>query len=196
MNTFIEPIQSWDISIINWIQENCRCAFLDGFMSAITYIGGMKGLVCIMLAVVLLFWKKTRKTGIMIGAALLLGVIIGNGILKNVFARTRPYELEGALVTVKDLLTGPESDKSFPSGHSLAVFETATVLMYYKRSWGIPALVIAILVAISRLYLYVHFPTDVIAGAVCGIIFAILGIIIVNMVYKYLLPKFKKNKLQ
>ena len=97
------------------------------------------------------------------GAALVLGVIFGNGILKNLFQRVRPFDLENALVQIP-IISKP-GDWSFPSGHTLASFEAATVLMIRDKRFGIPALILAVLVAFSRLYLYVHFPSDVIAGA-------------------------------
>ena len=122
----------------------------------------------------------------MMGAALLLGLIIGNGILKNLFMRVRPYELEGALRTAEQLLSHAPNDPSFPSGHSLACFECATVLMYRDKRFGIPALVLAVAVALSRIYLYIHFPTDVMAGAILGIIIGVLAIVIVNSVLKVL----------
>ena len=118
----------------------------------------------------------------MIGAALILGLIFGNGILKNLFQRVRPYDLEEALVQTP-LIEKP-SDWSFPSGHTLASFEAATVLMIRDKRFGIPALVLAFLIAFSRLYLYVHFPSDVLAGVLLGVLFGCLGVWIVNAIWK------------
>jgi undecaprenyl-diphosphatase len=116
----------------------------------------------------------------MMGVALVLGLLIGNLFLKPVIGRVRPYDMPG--VDVK-LLIESHHDKSFPSGHTLACFEAATVLMIRDKRFGIPALVIAVLVALSRLYLYVHYPTDVIAGAVLGIILGVLACYTVNKVH-------------
>lgn len=178
---FPECIQSTDLSILEWIQTHLVTPFCDGLFSFITHFGD-GGILWILLAVGMLFFKKTRKTGLMIGAALILGLIFGNGILKNLFQRVRPYDLEEALVQTP-LIEKP-SDWSFPSGHTLASFEAATVLMIRDRRFGIPALVLAFLIAFSRLYLYVHFPSDVLAGVLLGVLFGCLGVWIVNAIWK------------
>ena len=185
---FPDVIQNWDVNVLNWIQEHVCTPVLDVLFPVITYFGE-KGIFYIAVALVFLFFKKTRKTGIMMGLALLLGVTLGNVVVKNIFLRVRPYDLEGALRQAGDLLIGVQPDTSFPSGHSLAAFESATVLMYRDRKFGIPALILAVGIALSRMYLYVHFPTDVIAGALLGILFGILGIVIVNVVLKKLEEK-------
>lgn len=178
-------MNEFELQILDFIQKNFRCEFLDAIVPPITHLAE-KGILWIVVAVVLLFFKKTRKTGIMMGAALLIGLALGNGLLKNVIARTRPYDMPMGFLNPETLLVSPLKDPSFPSGHTLASFEAATVLMIRDKRLGIPALVIAILIALTRLYLYVHYPTDVVAGVIFGIIFAILGVIIVNFVYKKL----------
>ncbi len=176
---FPEFIQSMDLSILEWIQTHLVTPFCDRFFSLITHLGD-GGILWILLAVGMLFFKKTRKTGLMIGAALVLGLLFGNGILKNLFQRVRPYDLENALVQVP--IIAKPSDWSFPSGHTLASFETATVLMIRDRRFGIPALMLALLIAFSRLYLYVHFPSDVLAGVLLGVLFGFLGVLIVGKI--------------
>lgn len=170
----------FELKILDFIQEHFKCALLDWFMPFITKLGD-KGIFWIAVAVVLLFTKKYRKTGAMMGVALLLGLLVGNLALKPLVARVRPYDMPGVNV---ELLVEHLADKSFPSGHALACFEAATVLMINDKRLGIPALIIAVLVALSRLYLYVHYPTDVIAGAVLGILFGFIACIIVNRVVK------------
>lgn len=188
---FPDFIQNWDVSVLNYIQNNIVNPVLDIFFSLVTHLGD-GGIFWIAVAVLMLFFKRTRKTGIMMGAALVLGLIIGNGILKNVFGRIRPYALDDAMRTIDQLLVKAPSDASFPSGHTLASFEASVVLMIRDKRFGIPALIIAVCVALSRLYLYIHFPTDVIAGAILGTINAILGVLIVNTVWKAIEAK-KKN---
>ena len=180
---FHETIQYFDVSVLNWIQNNIVCPFLDIFFSLVTHLGDA-GLFWIAIAVAMLFFKRTRKTGIMMGVALVLGLIIGNGILKNLIGRVRPYDLEGAMRNAGTLLLKAPTDASFPSGHTLASFEASVVLMMRDKKFGIPALIIAICVALSRLYLYIHFPTDVIAGTLLGILNAVLAYNIVAAVYK------------
>ncbi|MGN1082348.1 MAG: hypothetical protein ACI4SJ_02290, partial [Candidatus Avispirillum sp.] len=100
---FPEVIQNWDVSVLRFIQEHIVCPVLDVFFSLVTHLGD-GGIFWICVAVLFLFFKRTRKTGIMMGAALILGLIIGNGILKNVIGRVRPYDLDGALRTIDQLL--------------------------------------------------------------------------------------------
>lgn len=181
----LEFMNEFEIGILDFIQKTFRCDFLDAICPPITHLAEA-GALWIAVAVVLLFFKKTRKTGIMVGAALLIGLALGNGLLKNVIARTRPYKMDIAMLGEADLLVSGLGDYAFPSGHTLASFEAATVLMIRDKRFGIPALAVAVLIALTRLYLYVHYPTDVIAGAVLGIGFALLGVFIVNFVYKKL----------
>ena len=112
--------------------------------------------------------------------ALSLGFLCGNIAIKNIVARTRPYEYNSEI----QLLVKKLSDYSFPSGHTLASFEAAVCIFIRYKKWGIAALILAFAIAFSRLYLYVHFPSDVLAGMVLGIIFAIIGTLIVNKIYK------------
>ncbi len=188
---FPDFLQNWDVSVLNFIQNNIVNPVLDVFFSLVTHLGD-GGIFWIAVALIMLCFKKTRKTGLMMGAALILGLIIGNGILKNVFGRVRPYALDDAMRTIDQLLVKAPSDASFPSGHTLASFEASVVLMIRDKRFGIPALIIAVCVALSRLYLYIHFPTDVIAGAILGIINAFLGVLIVNTIWKAVENK-KKN---
>ena len=184
---FPDFIQNIDVAILNWIHEVFSCAFLDFVMPIITALGN-KGLFMIAVAVVMVCFKKTRKAGITMGIALVLGLALGNGLLKNMFGRVRPYELEGALVT--DLLIKKPHDYSFPSGHTLASFEFASVMAICykclpgKKVTAIASVVLGVLIAFSRLYLYVHFPSDVLGGAILGTIFGIIGVWVVNAVEK------------
>ena len=100
-------------------------------------------------------------------------------LLKNIVSRIRPYDLKQDI----ELLIKRLSDYSFPSGHTLASFEAATVLMIKDKRLGIPALILAILIAFSRIYLYVHYPSDVLAGILFGIAFAFLAVFIVDKIY-------------
>ena len=117
------------------------------------------------------------------GLALLLGVILGNGVLKNVIARPRPYDLD---TTLSHLLAWGHmsTDFSFPSGHTLASFEASVALMCHHKKWGIAAFVLAVLVGISRLCLLVHYPTDVIFGALMGSALALFSVWAVSFLWK------------
>lgn len=167
--------EHFDLPILEWIAENLRCAVLDTLMPIITLLGDA-GIFWIALALVLLCTRKYRKTGAAMGVALVLGLLICNVTMKPLVARIRPYDyqLEHFGKTIQLLIAAP-TDYSFPSGHTLASFEGAVVLTLYNKKLGIPALILASLIAFSRLYLYVHYPTDVLAALVMGVAIAFLA---------------------
>lgn len=155
-----------DGNILLFIQENIRQEWMNGFWKAVTFLGDA-GWFWIVLSVILLCFKKTRSVGIAALLALLIGALITNVTLKNLIARIRPYEVVEGL----SILVSKPHDYSFPSGHTCASFAAATV--YYKmfsKKWGIPALILAALIAFSRLYVGVHYPTDVLAGLLIGVL--------------------------
>jgi undecaprenyl-diphosphatase len=184
MDLFSFLAESFDLPILDWIAANLWCPFLDAVMPVITLLGDA-GIFWIAIAVVLLFFPKTRKIGLGMGAALVLGLLVCNLTLKPLTARIRPYDyqLEHFGVTIK-LLIEAQHDFSFPSGHTIASFEAATVLLIHNKKAGIAAIVLACLIAFSRLYLYVHYPTDVIVSVILGIGFGILGNFLVKKGYE------------
>ena len=165
----MQTITNIDLRLLNWIHEHLACSFLDFLMPKITFLGN-GGLIWIAAAIIMIFFKKYRKIGIMIGTGLSAGVIIGNILLKNLIARERPCWINE---TVQKLISTPQ-DYSFPSGHTLSSFVAATIIMHSDRRMGIAAYVFASIIAFSRLYLYVHFPTDILAGALLGIIIGLI----------------------
>ncbi|MBP5288251.1 MAG: phosphatase PAP2 family protein [Clostridia bacterium] len=178
------PVDGWDLGILQWIQAHLANPFFDAVMPVLSFLAD-KGWFMILAAVVLIIIPRTRKIGFTMGVALLLGLIFGNGILKNLIARTRPYDLYPALYAPGGplrLLVHAESDLSFPSGHTLASFEAAVGLFLWNKKWGSGALALAFLIAFSRLYVSVHYVTDVIAGAILGTCFALLAKFIVDRV--------------
>ena len=175
---------SFDLPILDWIQETMQCTFLDKTMPIVTLFGD-GGVFWIGIAVLLLFFAKYRKTGFSMGMALVLGLVVCNITLKPLVARIRPYDFQlqefGREIS---LLISAQHDFSFPSGHTIASFEACTVLLLHDKRLGIPATVLAILIAFSRLYLSVHYPTDVLVSLVLGIAFGLLGNFLVNLIYK------------
>ena len=167
--------ENFDLPILDWIMHHLWCPFLDWIMPLITVLGDA-GIFWIAIAVVLLFFPKTRKMGMSMGAALLIGLLVCNVTLKPLVARIRPYDyqMEHFGVSIK-LLIEAQHDFSFPSGHTIASFEAATAMLIHNKKAGIPAMILACLIAFSRLYLYVHYPTDVIASVILGIGIAFLG---------------------
>ena len=160
--------------------QTIHTPLLDKILAFITSLGNV-GIIWIVLAVVLLILPKTRKTGIIVAAALLMDLILCNLILKNLVARVRPYDVNTAIA----ILIKKPLDFSFPSGHTAASFAamTALFLAKMKKAW-IAALILALLIAFSRLYFYVHYPTDVLGGAVVGILSGIIGYAIVEKLDK------------
>ena len=166
---------SFDLPILDWIAANLWCPFLDTVMPVITMFGD-GGIFWIAISVILLFTRKYRKVGLGMVFALSMGLLVCNIILKPGVARIRPYDFQMEYFTKEiALIAGGMHDFSFPSGHTIASFEACTVLMLGNRKFGIPATVLAILVAFSRLYLYLHYPTDVIASIILGTAFGLLG---------------------
>lgn len=164
-----EWITGVDWTILYGIQS-IRCAFLDAVMPVITHLGSA-GIVWIITALAMMFTKKYRRTGVIMAIGLVLGVIIGNLMIKNLVARERPCWLDETVL----MLVNVPKDFSFPSGHTLASVISAAVLMFSDRRFGFAALPIAVLIAFSRLYLFVHFPSDVFCGALLGIAIGLLA---------------------
>ena len=167
----------WEFMFLDWIQNNVRSDVLDTIFPLITFLGN-GGWFWIALTLVGLFFRRTRRYAMMSGMALVLCLVIGNLILKPGIARIRPFDINQ---TVSLLIEAPH-DYSFPSGHTQASFAAAIAVCFWKRSYGIAAVVLATLIAFSRLYLYVHYPTDVLAGIGFGILYAAIGWLIVTKV--------------
>ena len=175
----LEQIQLFDWKVLAWIQDVFCCDFMDFIMPKITALRNA-GIIWILAGIALLFSKKYRKSGIFLLVGLLLGLLTGNLILKNLVARARPCWLDPLFPL---LIENPE-DYSFPSGHTLSSVIAAVSLAKTDRRFGYIAVPLAVLIAFSRLYLYVHFPTDVLAAAVLGIGIAFLTFYVGNKVFE------------
>lgn len=181
LNYILARISSFDHNVLKFVNHTMRTEFLDHIMPYITKLGDA-GIFWIALALILLIPKKTRRTGAAMGVAMLIGLIIGNGLLKNIIARTRPYDISNTVLPRHKLLIDPPTDYSFPSGHTLASFEAATAIYKDHTVYGFLAFVLALLIAFSRIYLQVHYPSDVLGGAILGFLFGLLGSTIVRSV--------------
>jgi membrane-associated phospholipid phosphatase len=172
MNTFLQSVQNLDGEILLQIQQHLRTDMLTPFMKIVTFLGN-GGWFWILCAVVLLAVPKTRKTGYAAVLSLIFGVIVTNLLLKNIVARPRPFAEIEALIP----LIAKPTDFSFPSGHTTASFAVALVMLrMLPKKIGIPAVVLAALVAFSRLYLGVHYPTDVLTGFVVALVGSSLAV--------------------
>lgn len=165
----MEYIVSFDFAILDFIQAAIKNAFFDPVMMMFSYVGEI-GAVWIIIALGMLFSDKTRVTGAMVLAALVLVALAGEIGIKHLVARTRPF-LINTDVTLN--IVAP-SGYSFPSVHAAAAFASALVIAVREKLWmGIGVYVLASLIAFSRLYNYVHFPTDVFAGMILGTLCAL-----------------------
>lgn len=153
-----------DWSILHGIQTYLACPLLDFVLPRVTALGN-GGAIWLAAAGGLFCTRKYRKQGVILLASLAAGALVGNVCLKHLVARARPCWLDPGF----PLLIPVPQDYSFPSGHTLSSFVGATVLTLTDRRFGWAAIPLAVIIAFSRLYLYVHFPSDVLAGAVLGI---------------------------
>ena len=151
--------EAFEIQILKSIQAILGCGFMDFIMSFFSALGN-GGMLWIVIAIILICTKKYRRCGVVILVCMLVGLITGNLILKPVIARPRPCWID----TDFPLLLNSPTDFSHPSGHTLSSFIAAFVLLKTDKRLGIPAIITASLIAFSRLYLFVHFPTDVLGG--------------------------------
>ena len=161
----MEFLINLDGNILLWIQEYIRQDWMEGFWKGITMLGD-SGWFWIALSLLLMVPRQTRWIGITSLAAIVIGALITNVTLKNLVARTRPYEVVEGLV----LLIEKQRDYSFPSGHTCASFAAAGV--YWRmlpKKFGIPLVILAAMIAFSRLYVGVNYPTDVLAGLLIGL---------------------------
>ena len=164
-----------ELAILDFIQEFLRNPILDEIMKIITSLGyeGILYYICILL---LLIPKKTRKLGIILALAILLNWLLANVTLKPLVARTRPYDVNTAI----EIIIHKPSSYSFPSGHTAQAFTAAFAFYFANSKLSKPMFVLATLIAFSRLYFYVHYPTDVLGGILIGCLCGFLANKIIN----------------
>ncbi|MPM65649.1 Undecaprenyl-diphosphatase BcrC [bioreactor metagenome] len=161
---------TFDFTVLNYIYGHFQSTALDFLMPIITTLGNA-GLIWIALALILLISRQTRWVGAAILLALFFDAILCNLILKPLIARIRPFDVNTAV----HLLVKPPQDFSFPSGHTTASFAATFALYFSRRRLWVPAFVLACLISFSRLYLYLHYPTDVAAGILIGVAIGYVG---------------------
>ena len=153
-----------DLAILQFIQEHFRSSIADTFFVTVTFLGN-SGLIWLLLSVCFLCAKKYRRLGFVLLAALAVTFLLGDVALKNCIQRPRPFQ-----EVPVELLISPPGSFSFPSGHTSSSFAAAAAVYRFRKSWGAGAFVLASLIGFSRLYLFVHYPTDVLAGAALGLL--------------------------
>ena len=159
MNAWLE----FELNILNFIQNTIACPWMDRAMVAVTSLANA-GIIWIVAALVLLFFPRWRRYGVMVLIALAASAVVGLVLIKPIVARPRPF----LSVDFFELLIQTPQDFSFPSGHTMTSVAAAAVLWRADRRFGVAALALAALIAFSRMYLYVHFLTDILAGALLG----------------------------
>lgn len=160
-----------DFWILDWVQSHLRCGFLDTVMPWLTALGEY-GAFWMLLTVILLIRKDTRQVGVMMGVALVLDVVFCNGIIKPLAARPRPFALRPEV----ELLIKAPGDYSLPSGHTAVSFAAAGAMVFARQRGRWIALALAAAIGLSRIYLYVHYPSDVVCGAALGLLCGFLGV--------------------
>ena len=182
----MEGLNAFDAAVMGFVQANFHTQITDAVFPIITYLGEA-GIVWIALSLVLLFTKKCRLCGVLMLCAMLGAFLTGEVLIENIVCRPRPCQQFPEYVA---MLIPPPGSYSFPSGHSSSSFAAATVLFGFSKKWGVSAFVLAFLIALSRVFLFVHYPTDVLAGVALGILFGLLTL----FVYRHAVrPKLNKK---
>lgn len=159
----------YEFYLLNLIQQHVRNDFFDVLMPLVSMLGKAAAL-WVIIAAVLLCFKKTRTVGRSMAWNLASGGALLMLTVKPIVNRIRPYVLNDTV----SLLVSPETNASFPSGHTFMAFGASTVIFLYNKKLGIISYMLSAVIAFSRLYLYVHFPSDVLCGAILGIVSALV----------------------
>lgn len=179
----MELVNKLDSSVFEFF-EGISCTILDWIFKIITFTGN-GGMIWIILALALMVKKENRKISVAIILSLTAVAILNNLVLKEIFDRVRPFVADPSI----ELLIKIPSGSSFPSGHASSSFACAVALFMFHKKWGVTALVYAFLMAVSRVYLHVHYATDVLGGMIVGII---CGILVVK-IYSKIEYSFRKE---
>lgn len=158
-----------EFHILNYIQEHFRSGPMDVLMSTVSILGKLS-LMWVILAIICLIIKKTRRFGFTLALDLVFNLVASSLIIKPIVGRIRPCVLNRTVQVINSI----PFDPSFPSGHTLFAFGAATIIFIYNKGLGLLAYLFAIVMGFSRMYLYMHFPTDVLIGGILGIIFAVI----------------------
>lgn len=169
--SFIQAIDSF----LPRVLESIANPFWDSFMVFVSHLGDA-GFVWIIVVLTLLISKKYRKVGIIAAVSLTVCFVTGNYLIKPLVGRIRPCNLYPDLRMIVPCLT----DYSFPSMHTATAFSVSAVLFRHNKLMGIPAIILSVFIALSRVYLNLHFATDIVCGALYGIIFALFTDIVIK----------------
>ncbi|HOA33950.1 MAG TPA: phosphatase PAP2 family protein [Clostridiales bacterium] len=192
----MEAIYNFDHAVFQFVQKYIwNESILHPIMKVITTLGD-GGTIWIIIALILLFTKKYRKYGFMMAAGLIITLVVNDNILKPLIARPRPFDFEGWTDFIYPEIIKRPDGFSFPSGHTTSSFLSTVPLLKANKKFGIPALVLAALIAFSRVYVFVHYPTDILGGIVMGFIYGLLGCLIVDQIYKAIERRKMKKRME
>ena len=188
-----EQVLRFDLAVFEAVSKIWN-PVLDVIMKTITYMGEA-GIIWILLAIVLFLTKKYRKAGVAIAVALIVMEILNNVVLKNAIARPRPCWEDNELLASLGwwfesyefpYVVGKPHSYSFPSGHTSSAFAASVAFLWYDRKYGIPTFIFAAIMGFTRLYVHVHYCTDIIGGVIVGVIYALIGVGITTLIFKFL----------
>lgn len=163
---------TWELDFLLFLQNNMQWNWLKPLMIFVTKLGDA-GIIWLVAIGFIYFYKKDKEQAITALFALVICVIVGNLIMKNIMMRPRPF----TTYPYVELLISAPKDYSFPSGHTSASFATAAIISYFYPKKGKYAWLLASFIAFSRMFLFVHYPTDVLAGMLVGLSCAYFAII-------------------
>lgn len=166
----------FEFAFLDWLQQ-FHNPVLDALAVFLNY-AGEHGEIWIAFTLILLLCRRTRKAGLAMAIALVSYLVAGDFILKPLFARPRPCDVNTAVT----ILVKRPHGHSFPSGHTASAFAAAFALWRQDRKLGSPALILAVFIAFTRLYLYVHFPTDILGGVVLGLALGALASLLADKI--------------
>lgn len=193
MFTALHSFDAFFYDIAHSLHQTAADSIITPIATVASFLGD-NGMIWILLALVLLLFKKTRKIGVFVAAALVLDIIVVNGILKVFIDRPRPWQAGDfdfiTLDYVKQRLVSIPGDSSFPSGHTASSFAAALALLLSlekkQKLWAIPALILSFLIAASRIYVCVHYPSDVFAGLIIGTVLGIAAYFIAKAILNWM----------
>ena len=158
-------LKNLDFSLLNWIQGHMKTKAMDRVMLWSTRLGD-GGIIWIIYAVILLISRENREVGVALFFAVTVCAVVGNFVIKPAFRRTRPCNRDE---TKPFLLRRRPSDSSFPSCHTMTSFAAVVAISQAGGILGMTSMVFAAMISFSRMYLFVHYPSDVLIGAIMGI---------------------------
>ena len=194
MQPLFDPLLSFDLAVFSWIQS-IQNPVLTPVLTVISLLG-TKGAIFFLLGFVLLIFRKTRKVGVAVLGALAITTVCNSVIVKELLARPRPFNLDydwwQAVYRWPGFVEQPDSF-SFPSGHTAAAFAAATAVLFQSRKGGLLLLLFALIMGFSRVYLEVHYCTDVLFGALFGVLYALIAVAIVHHYYPIVYPALEEK---